>query len=300
MLKKALYSFAAGAALMGSALAADLPARAPAPVLPPPPVFSWTGLYIGVNGGYIERSGVSSVGTALSNDGTAGALFPYSPLAAASATFTVPRQQGGLAGGTVGFNWEWKPFVIGVEADFDAVFLRRNQTFGGLVPAAGFPGFPFFTAVNVNSRMDYLGTVRGRIGVTPFAPLLVYATGGVAYARDQFTALYLQQITPTGGCPVCNPYSTAITSSNNRVGYVVGAGAEYALWSNWSLKGEVLYYNLGSRTATALLINPNVGSLFTVTGVTVSRKSDGVIARAGVNYRFNLFGPPAAPVVARY
>ena len=51
-LRKLLLSSVTVTAMVGSALAADLPRRAPPPpYVPPPPVFTWTGFYIGVNAG---------------------------------------------------------------------------------------------------------------------------------------------------------------------------------------------------------------------------------------------------------
>src|SRR5215471_13790673 len=80
-------------ALAGIAAAADMPAKAPPPAAPP--VFNkWTGLYVGINGGY--GWGHSQQST-ITNTATSGG---YS-------------QNGGLVGGTIGFNWQVTNWVLG-------------------------------------------------------------------------------------------------------------------------------------------------------------------------------------------
>ena len=104
MKKVLLAALMAGVA--SSAMAADLPTRKapPAPqVYAPPPVFSWTGLYVGVNGGW---GGGSSGGT-------------------------LGSPSGGLVGGTLGYNYQIGQFVVGLEGDWDWADLNRNGTILG-------------------------------------------------------------------------------------------------------------------------------------------------------------------------
>src|SRR5947209_1142536 len=122
MLKKLLITTAAVATMAGSALAADLPHyKAPPP--PPVPVFTWTGFYIGINGGYIDRQGTHVVGTPLfGNAGLVGGPN-FGVVAPTAATFDLRRSHGGLAGGQIGYNWQANQYVVlGVEADADGVF----------------------------------------------------------------------------------------------------------------------------------------------------------------------------------
>lgn len=134
----------------GTASAADLPSRKSVPIAPPPPpVFSWTGLYGGVNigGGW--------------SDHTNGSSFPF---------FTSEGQLSGvIGGGQVGFNYQLAPmFVVGVETDFQGTSLSTHD--GGLFA--------------LNRRVDWFGTVRGRAGVALLDQrLFVYGTGGFAYGE---------------------------------------------------------------------------------------------------------------------
>jgi outer membrane immunogenic protein len=100
MKKVLLAALMAGVA--SSAMAADLPTRKapPAPQVYAPPVFSWTGFYVGVNGGW--------------GGGTGGKDFG--------------NVSGGLVGGTVGYNYQISQFVIGVEGDWDWADLTKNGT----------------------------------------------------------------------------------------------------------------------------------------------------------------------------
>lgn len=147
MKKVLLAALMAGVA--SSAMAADLPTRKapPAPqVYAAPPIFSWTGLYVGVNGGW----GGSS------NGGNFG-----SPT-------------GGLVGGTIGYNYQIGQFVAGLEGDWDWADLNKN----GVLGAGALAGDPY------SNKVDQMLTVRARAGVAMDRALL-YVTGGYAGAEDK-------------------------------------------------------------------------------------------------------------------
>ena len=143
-------------------------------------------------------------------------------------------------------------------------------------------------ASNSAQQLDWLGTVRGRLGWTPIDHLLIYGTGGLAFGQSQaaFTV-----VAPTAGPPLF-----AFSSTSAHVGWAAGGGIEYALpanWSNWSVKVEYLYYDLGRSTSSIFYAYaPNTSS------VTGSIRHNGNIVRAGLNYRFNWWAP--APIVAKY
>jgi outer membrane immunogenic protein len=297
-MKKILMAAAIGVLGAPLAHAADVAARpyTKAPAMLVDPAYNWSGWYVGINGGYIDRESAQVIGTPISNDGTAGAPFPYAGLAAAAATGRIGRSQGGLGGAQIGYNWKIKRAVFGIEADIDGASLRSNTTVTALTPAPGFPGFPFASTFNGSQKLDYIGTVRGRIGLLMGAKdaLLLYATGGLAYGQVSSSVALTQQITPTGVCTVCFPQSTVVNSSSTRVGWTAGAGAEWMFVPNWSVKAEGLYYDLGGFSTAGTLVNPNTTTLFTVTGVRVDNRTTGVMARAGINWHFG------SPVVAKY
>jgi len=155
-----------------------------------------------------------------------------------------------VGGGQIGFNYQLSPmFVAGLETDFQGTGI------GG--------GF-------VARRTPWLGTVRGRLGVTPFsAPVMLYATGGFAYGRFNFGPF------PTGG-----------TVGKIATGWTLGGGAEYAFTPNWSVKAEYLFTNIGANFP---------GGPF---NATVTQRVHDHLVRVGVNYRFG-WGAPST-VVARY
>ena len=138
----------AGASLLAvgvvSASAADLPARMPAkaPVYVPPMGYSWTGFYLGLNGGYgFGRSEYS--GTLSSSNFDAG---------------------GGLFGATVGYNWQTGPIVFGLEGDIDWSGMKGSGACG---------------LTTCDTRNDYLSTIRGRLGYA-IDRWMPYITGGAA------------------------------------------------------------------------------------------------------------------------
>ena len=152
------FAFAAGTMIVTcvcicSAQAADLPRRpAPAPVAPvayAPPVYNWSGFYVGGNigAGFADSSWTD-------------------PFTGAHDTF---NKSGFIGGGQVGANWQINALVLGIEGDFDWTGLKGSghDSLGN--------------TIGVNTQ--WTSTVTGRVGAA-FDRLLVYGKGGVAFAHD--------------------------------------------------------------------------------------------------------------------
>ena len=297
MLRKPLLSAVAMTCLVGSAFAADLPSRKappPAPYISPAPVSTWTGFYVGVNAGG-TFSGSSTIALTPSSDfGPFPSGFASAQAIGAYPTSLTSRRSGFIGGGQVGFNYQFGMFVAGVEADIQGLPQRNSVSathFNPAPPPANFSA-PVFGTATVARRLDYRGTARGRLGIA-FGPALVYATGGLAYGRSDLA------YTGTIGFPIAPTVVLTGSSSTSRtsLGYALGGGVEYAVWNNWSIKAEYLYYNLGRHST---IIGGSFTNFAPATGgfSTASVRDDGHIIRAGLNYRFG-WGVPA-PVVARY
>jgi outer membrane immunogenic protein len=211
--------------LAQSASAADLPARVytKAPIAVAP-AWSWTGFYLGGNVGY-GFGRVRGGGATTEPDGIVG-------------------------GGQLGYNWQTNNFVFGIETDFQGADERDSVSLG-TVPAS-----------TATDRLNWFGTVRGRVGVVGWNNWLFYATGGYAYGEVETTV------------------ASAVASASARgtqSGYTLGGGIEGVIAPNWTAKVEYLYVDFDR-------FNQNVGL------VTVSRRADNNIIRAGLNYHFNLGG----------
>jgi outer membrane immunogenic protein len=338
MLRKLLLSSLAASTMVGSALAADLPRRAPPPAyVPPAPVFTWTGLYIGINGGGLWMNNRDFVTTGIDFGGT-GFAPSWSSAAALAATnvITINNRAQGLIGGTWGYNWQWNSFVVGTESDFDGVLGCRNNnnnngnfgffgsnnndTCGGTAiglapvgPPVG-PGFSIQNQQAITRSLDWLSTSRVRAGFLVTPSLLIYGTGGVAFGRVRVDSAIISSSTPFGpGGPalVTAPGFSVLKDSRLRAGFVGGGGFEWQLgtfglfnspfFRDLSFKAEALYYDLGRSTLDTLVQQNRAGTLNTNTGIHTTWRNNGVIARAGINYRIHWFdAAPIAPVVARY
>ena len=187
-----------------------------------------------------------------------------------------------LGGGQVGYNLAiGNNFLLGLETDIDAAAIRGKVAITG----AGFSG-TILGVGSAGSTINALGTVRGRVGYS-WDRFLVYATGGFAYGRvnsqGSFSVL---------GLPI-QPSAISISGTPMDVGWTVGAGFEYAITNNLTIKTEYLYVNLGNNND--LLRRAKFGDTF----ISLSQKVTANIVRAGLNYKFDWFAPPPA-VVAKY
>jgi len=257
-----------------AAQAADLPTKkeAPVPVFVPPP-FTWTGFYIGLNAGGIFSSGSRSLTLVDPNAGIDGGF-----LNGALPGGLGSGSDGFIGGGQAGYNWQTGAFVLGVETDFDGTTLSKSRNLLG----AGFfnPYLGTTDNLTLNSKvsLDWLGTTRGRVGfvVTPDNRFMIYGTGGVAYG---------------GGSAHVSIYDSAANAfwsgspSSSRVGWTIGAGAEYALTNNWTIRGEYLYVDLGSSNFTTAG-NPAAAFAFPNVYAQGHINYNASIFRAAVNYKF--------------
>ena len=311
-MKKIALSALALAISAGSAVAADLPSRK-APILPPPPVLTWTGFYAGLNAGglWSNNSSINNVAYGLFND-PARTTFGTGNIAALSATgnITGSSNSGFIGGGQIGYNWQignvgglgfGSGFVTGIEADIQGIAGSTGQ--GNFFGAAVSPVFPVadqFTPVTIaraRQNLSYIGTVRGRLGFLAMPTLLIYGTSGLAYGGANLNVAYATAdtfgVTPYGGAGSSTSYA------NTQVGWTAGGGVEWMVVPNWSVKAEYLYYDLGSvqaSTVVAGLDQAGTANGYAYT-TTASTRFNGNIVRAGVNYHFNW---AAAPVVAKY
>lgn len=274
MRKQLLGSVALLALVAGSAAnAADLPAKmyTKAPIADP---WNWTGTYLGANLGY--SWGRSATDTTFSNS-TTGAVLRTS-----SSTLDLDGIIGGLQ---LGYNKQNGVWVWGLETDFqlsgqkgnaDAQFAcpvgvcLAGQTFttGGTVANP-------VTVTTFNQKLDWFGTLRGRLGVTVTPTILAYATGGLAYGHIKTDGTITGQ-TGTGAIT-----SSTFSGSTTKAGWTIGAGVEGRISGNWTAKVEYIYMDLGTVST-----NGSLPTNFIPLNTAFSSKITDNILRAGLNYKF--------------
>jgi outer membrane immunogenic protein len=257
-----LATIATVAAISAPAAAADMrmPLKAPPPMAA---IFSWTGFYIGVNGGGAFGTGHSVI---------VGETFNNAPFVSGTwpgvGNFGKLEPAGGFGGGQIGYNWQTSNWVFGIETDLQGASIKDSAAVT----------LPYISAGNTisvasSNKVNWFGTFRGRIGIA-FDRVLLYGTGGVAYGESS----YSMAMTDTFG------FVAATTNKDTRVGWVAGAGVEWAFAPNWSLKGEYQYIDLGKRTIAAP--ERTLAGAPTLFAISTSARTDFHTARLGVNYRF--------------
>jgi outer membrane immunogenic protein len=252
----------------GAAAFAAKPYHPPAPPPPPPP--AWTGSYVGVNVGYSwGRS--SSDYFATSTNGS-------------EATSDSVKMDGVIGGGQIGYNYQFdRNYVAGIEADIQASGERGSSSplvcqnplacdFGNI--------FDSYTG-----KLEWFGTVRGRLGYLATPNVLIYGTGGFAYGELRRDDNYIYSgfffcNSPPAGAGACTPQSGS--TSAIKPGWTAGGGMEMKLWGNWSGRIEYLFMELnGLGTSTFALTSGNPTPIFLTT---TSHSFTDSILRIGFNY----------------
>ena len=216
-------------------LAADMPVKAP----PPASAYSWEGLYVGGNVGWLGIGSVSLAGTPADSD-TLALLGPCSAAGACPISFGSANANSFSGGGQFGFNWRIRNWVVGLEADAQASSANASSTVN--VNVAGFGPYSATQSIKETG----FGTVRGRVGMLVTPTFLAYVTGGLAWASTNQSL--------TAGFSTLS--QTASGNSGPGVyGGAVGAGLEWAFGNKWSVAGEYLYARL-EATSLALQTAP--------------------------------------------
>jgi outer membrane immunogenic protein len=256
------------AAVSCPAWAADMAVKAP---IAPAPVavaaYNWSGFFIGAEGGYV---GGDKDWTFNSFATPAGTLVPIVPPTVASHSVS-----GGFAGGTIGYNWQTGPFVLGVETSWG----WASATGSSACPAPNIGGI-------CSTEVRWIGTAAGRLGYAT-GPALLYVKGGGAWAGDRYNVDFAA--VPTGN----------ELGRQTRDGWMVGAGGEYLFTPNWSLKAEYNYLDFGTKGGAMY----RCGTC-TANGLAGGALDENVdfrqrlhVFKVGVNYHFGAFG---GPLVAKY
>ena len=247
---------------------------------------SWTGPYVGLNGGY---GWVRGDATALPGDPLTQSLSFGQPVVPAMSAS--PGGSGGLGGGQIGYDWQFAGRgVAGVEADISAANLKSSAS----APVVLFGTQP--ATFDVSRSVDWFGTIRGRLGVLAAPDLLIYGTGGFAYGRvGESASVSLpagasNSIGNFGYAFACGPFyglgaCFAGNSSRLATGWTAGIGGEKRFTPNLSLKLEYLHVDLG-RGSYPMVGSLYAGAPFTPSVVNVSSSTTIDLVRAGLNYRF--------------
>ncbi len=258
------------------AAAADLYYKAPVTV----PAYNWTGFYIGGNVGGAWGNFDPRTTTVYSDPG----WFVTTDIPAIDAAGIQSSKPTGFTGGfEAGYIRQSRNFIFGVEGDIGALSLSSSARSGAL-----YPGYPYTFTVTSNISTTWLATVRGRLGYA-VNNWLFFVTGGAAFTDLHGSFAFSDTYGNANGNP--NAHESA-SFSDTKTGYTIGGGVEAGLWGNWSVKGEYLYADFGTVSASSNnltafsppLLFPKIA--FPENAFTHRFDLKANIARAALNYRF--------------
>ena len=233
-----------------------------APVAPP---CTWTGFYIGLNVG---------VGTL---ESTFTDRNDYDDSWSGTRAFS---EAAFIGGGQVGYNYQWKELVFGIEADaaYTSADIHRNNFLGDTegVEDEGFSD---------HAKIDLLGSIRARMGISLNENrALLYATGGGAFAHGEWSNYYHYYQSTYG-----DYYENRWDGEDWRWGWTGGIGFEYALNCHWSLKAEGNYYWFAEDTANTECVGEYANTDDCSYGGYTNKYTYGDTfwtAKVGLNYKF--------------
>ena len=162
--------------------------------------------------------------------------------------------------------------------------IKGDASGANTLVVAGFPDNPITVSGTGSQKIDWFGTLRGRVGWVPVSPLLVYATGGLAYGHAETDASFVSHIPSVMFGNVTG--ATAVSDGDTRAGWTIGGGLEWMFAPQWSIKGEYLYYDLGTASIDQRLTTFGAGILAHMANIHSEAHYHGNIARVGVNYKF--------------
>jgi high affinity Mn2+ porin len=235
-------------------------------------VWMWTGLYLGINGGY--GFGKSQTNALFSDAVTGAPLF---------ATDDSSRLDGLIIGAQAGYNLQAGSWLVGLEADIQATSQHAAPSYvcPGANCNATITGVDTPVSVTHDYKLDWFATLRGRLGASVTPDALIYATGGAAVAGIWHVGTVFDSNAAVA--PLFD------ITHRTKIGWTAGAGVEAHLGGNWTGKIEYLHLDFGHASTTAA--DP-LNATPILLGLN-SRITDDIL-RVGLNYKIN----PGAPSVS--
>jgi len=211
---KATLLGAAAVSLLTATAAFGADLRMPPPA---PPPFTWTSCYAGGNaGGGFGQKNLTD---------TAGVLSPTTGVASSNLDIS-----GYMLGGQIGCDYQFASnWAVGIEGAASGGDIGGNTTMAVPLVAPG-------DNATFKDTTDFLASVTGRVGYT-WDRWMLYGKGGVGFVNDRYNL-----------ADAIGTYD--FDGLENRLGWTAGAGVEWALWDDWSVKLEYDYYGFGTRNVT--------------------------------------------------
>lgn len=230
----------------------------------------WSGRYFGVTAGALR-----SEGEAVRGDST-GALIAFDISNGLFPERQKDNEIAALGGLGIGYNFEGKNFVAGLEFDFMFSGLEVTERFSRIDPNPD-PAFNgVITETGYRTEIDKLAMLRLRAGIAR-GPSLFYGTGGLA--AGDVTNRFSLDLPNLPAIP--GGYGNRWAEDGIRFGYVIGAGLEHRVSERTSIKAELLHFDLEDVTVHAE--DPPV---FADNSIDYRFKNDGQILRLGLNVWF--------------
>ena len=211
---------------------------------PAPECPNWGGFYIGAFGGY-KFSNVD-INTRMTGDWVVTNdtdRFDINDFASRDLD-----NDGGEAGGIIGYNFQMSHWVFGLEFDGGALWARESHN-SGIFFASGGTGGEF--SISSSFQTNYLVTGGARVGYA-FCRWLPYVTGGAAGGNLDFKQMIRSNFGNGGAF-----YRQGGSSSDDNIGWMVGGGLEYAITNHWRVRGQYQYIDLGDTSFDSFGVGPN-------------------------------------------
>jgi len=250
-MKKHIFAACLAALTVTPAMAADMAVKAP-PMGVARPIYDWTGMYVGINGGWAQSRNCWDMNGAL--------VFNFTPALAEGCN----TGNGGVIGGQIGYRYQTQQgLVFGLEAQGDWADIKgSNQSaiFNGINAAIA----PNAINLTNTTKTDAIGMFKGQVGYS-FGAVLWYVTGGAAVRHDVYDgALSVTgpNVPPNFPNPLLTDHASAI-----RFGEVVGTGVDVMFAPNWTAGIEYNHVFMKSQDVgfafsnAALVQGANVGLL---------------------------------------
>jgi outer membrane immunogenic protein len=273
MRKLSIACIALGALVAGPAMAADL--GLPALKAPPPlaPAYSWTGCYLGVQGGggFMHDSNVDSSSDPIFHGG------------------------GAIAGGQAGCNYQLQSIVLGIEGEGWWSGLSNKSTDNSTTTLSN--GIDTLTETNnsftqTQNRWDAVLALRGGYAVDR---VLFYGKAGVVWGGFRFSEAFSQSAVLNGVSEGATNFSEE--GSKTLTGMLLGFGVEWAFLDNWLFRAEADYLNFPrtdvpftSSQVCTVGSGSCGGALTASSSGTFSQFASKGLLKIGVSYKFGGFG----------